>query len=156
VCIIYTVDEYRISSTRKNMHKRITSPPELPATDLTKPGDHLASQMVKEFRKFSIDSGRLVTGEFAIETENPEGLHVLYQIFPSGDFFLWFIENGFFTLIALVDEKMKTITKLPVSMWSEFQANLEIVIVGMCNKNGYNPEDIQTRGNISNDDNPQE
>lgn len=95
-------------------------------------------------------------GEFAIETESPEGLHVMYQCFPSGDFFLWFIENGWFTLIALVDEKMKTLARMKTSDYEQFLETLDKVVVGICAKNGYVPKENEKKQQETQDNPPEQ
>lgn len=122
--------------------KRFTNPPEpLPPSDPENPENHLAVQIVKAVTDFTRDTKRRVYGTMNIETENQEGMNVFYDCFPGGDFFLWYIENGWFTMTALVDEKYKMLARNPVTEMDIFYDRVKAIGEGLSAKHGY-PIDI--------------
>ena len=127
------------------MSKRLYNPPDpMPPSDPSSPENHLAVQITTAVTKFTKDTRRRVYGTMNIETENEEGLNVFYDCFPGGDFFLWYIENGWFTMTALVDEKYKMLARNPVNEMGEFYKKVQAVGEGLSAKHGYviqNPTD---------------
>lgn len=101
----------------------------------TRDEDKLCGEMVKSVTEYAKRTKFKVHGSFSIQNGVPEGLNVCFQAYPSGDFFLWFIENAEFTLIALVNEKMKTLAKMPVSEGQKFHDLLQTIAVGIEEKN---------------------
>lgn len=97
--------------------------------------DKLLAEMIKSVTEYAKRTGYEVHGHFGIRNGTPEGLNVCFQAFPSKDFFLWFIEDLHFTLIALVDEKLKTIAKMTTSKAQEFYNLVQKVAYGMEEKN---------------------
>jgi hypothetical protein len=124
------------------MSKRFSGEPDpLPMTDLANPENHLATQIINEIVKYAKQEDRKVFGQMNIETQVEEGLNVFYQVYPGGDFFLWFVENGWFTLIALVDEKYKTLARNPVDEMDVFYKTVQTISAALDTKHGIIPED---------------
>lgn len=119
------------------MSNRFSGEPNpLPLTDLEHPENHLATQIINEIVKYAKLYNRKVFGQMNIETEIAEGLNVFYQVYPGGDFFLWFVENGWFTLIGLVDEKYKTLARNPADQMQQFYDTVHTISIALDHKHG--------------------
>lgn len=64
-----------------------------------------------------------VSGQAAIEGDFGK-LLVLYSAYPNGDFIIWFLNKGYYSLMALVNKKMKHLITFPAHEMELFQNEL--------------------------------
>lgn len=64
-----------------------------------------------------------VSGQATIEGDG-ESVIVLHTAFPNGDMMLWFLHKGFYTVMSLVNKKMRHCSQIPASTPEIFQEEL--------------------------------
>lgn len=94
-----------------------------------KPAIDLRSQQVmckrlgEAMRQAAVELKLQVSGQAAIEG-NGKQLIVLYSAFPNGDLIVWFLDQGYYSLMALVNQNFKHLATFPVTELIAFQAEL--------------------------------
>jgi hypothetical protein len=74
-------------------------------------------------RYAAVEMKMQVSGQAAIEGHG-EKLIVLYSCYPNGDIIVWFIDKGYYSLMALVNKNFKHLATFPVTETASFQAEL--------------------------------
>lgn len=102
------------------------------------PKHHVAPNAVMHLVPFAKETGRRTMGQINIEVDgNPSGVYVFYTVFPSGDFFCWFIESLHLFLVVLVDENIKTVKVAKMDDMPKFTAEVASVADQLNIKNHY-------------------
>lgn len=89
-----------------------------------RPQQIMCKRMAEAMRAAAIEMQMQVSGQAAIEG-NSEKLIVLYSCYPNGDIIVWFVDKGYYSLMALVNQKFKHLANFAVGKEKEFQAELD-------------------------------
>lgn len=65
-----------------------------------------------------------VSGQATIEGDGKKIL-VLHSAFPNGDMMIWFLYQGFYTVMSLVNKKMRHCSQIPAESPEVFQEELD-------------------------------
>lgn len=109
------------------------------------PEHHAVPATIRPLTESSKESGRRLNGQISIEKEQGE-LPSMFTIYPSGDFWCWWCECGYFIIVALVDEKCKCLGVISVLELGKFKAAINNIANQLNLKNNYpvqNPDDFK-------------
>lgn len=117
--------------------------------------NHPAAIVVQSMAQCAIEQNRKIMGQIAIEmltSDKPvslDDLNILFCAFPSGEYYCWFVELGYYVVIVLVNETTKCLLALDVMQQDEFPAKLNNIANQLNLKNNYpvlNPEMFKPAG----------
>jgi hypothetical protein len=80
----------------------------------------MCKKLAESMREAAVEMQMQVSGQAAIEG-NGEKLIVLYSCYKNGDIIVWFVDKGYYSLMALVNKNFKHMATFPVTEAEKFQ-----------------------------------
>lgn len=111
---------------KNRIHPRKVSKIKPPAIDLRRQ-EIMCKALMDGMRESAIKLEMQVSGQAAIESKK-EKLMVCYSCFPNGDFMVWFLDMGYYSLMALVNQNFRHVVTLPADEQDAFQVALSELV----------------------------
>lgn len=83
----------------------------------------MVAKMAESMAGTAKSLGLQVSGQVSIEGDG-EKLIVLFSAYPNGDMMVWFLEKGYYSVMALVNQKTRHCSQIPATSPEVFQAEL--------------------------------
>lgn len=92
-----------------------------------KPEQEVVKSFALTMAPAAVKHNMTISGQAALDFGARGTFPVIYGAYPNGDFIVWFLFKGYYTLMALVNQKMKHVATFPVHKMIEFQAMLTTI-----------------------------
>lgn len=86
----------------------------------------MAKNLCDAMRVTAVDLNFTVSGQALVEGYG-EKFNVLFSVFPNGDFMCWFLNKGYFSIMALVNQKQRHIATFPAEETENFEKMMRML-----------------------------
>lgn len=83
----------------------------------------ICKRVAEAMQSVAVDMKLQISGQASVEGDGKQ-LIVLYSAYPNSDLIVWFLDQGYYSLMALVNQKFRHITSFSASDVDKFQEAL--------------------------------